>query len=129
MATWTPTLDTLTEPEDADALRDVTPLLDRLTKAFNGNATVARLISVDPAMITRWRKGRAEMSLAMRARVIELHDVFNRALQIMSAHQTMAWLFGSEPFFGGARPIDVLARRGAAPLIEALAGIEAGDYA
>ena len=38
-------------------------------------------------------------------------------------------LVGSEPFFDGARPLDVLVRRGVTPLIEALAAIEADGYA
>ncbi len=41
----------------------------------------------------------------------------------------MQWLVGQEPFLDGSRPIDVLAIRGVAPLIEALDGIDAGAYA
>jgi hypothetical protein len=41
----------------------------------------------------------------------------------------MDWLVGNEPFFGGARPIDVLASQGASPLIAALAAIEVTAYA
>ncbi len=37
----------------------------------------------------------------------------------------MLWLIGSEPFFDGARPLDVLALRGAAPLHASLQGIDA----
>ena len=129
MAIWTPVLEKIQEPKNAGALMDVGQLLDRLAEAFGSSGIVARLLDVDAAMITRWRKESAQISPEMRGRIIDLHDVLNRAFQIFRPRQAIMWLFGSEPFFGGARPIDVLARRGAAPLIEALAGIESGAYA
>lgn len=129
MTAWTPVLEKLAEPKNAEALTNVGQLLDRLAVAFASNATVASMLDVDAAMVTRWRKHGAEISPQMRARIIDLHDTLNRALQVLRPRQAILWLFGSEPFLGGARPIDVLARKGAAPLIEALAGIESGGYA
>jgi hypothetical protein len=41
----------------------------------------------------------------------------------------MDWLVGNEPLLKGARPVDVLVTRGAAPLIAALVAIEATAYA
>jgi hypothetical protein len=41
----------------------------------------------------------------------------------------MDWLVGSEPFLDDARPIDILVKDGAAPLIRALHAIEALAYA
>ena len=52
-----------------------------------------------------------------------------RALQIFAPQVATQWLVGHEPFLNEARPIDVLARRGAAPLIGALDAIAAGAYA
>lgn len=89
---------------------------------------VARMLDVDPAMLTRWKKGR-QVSDVMRKRIIDLHDVLNRALQVFAPDVVMHWLVGHEPFLNDARPIDVLAVRGAAPLIEALDGIESDGYA
>jgi uncharacterized protein (DUF2384 family) len=126
---WTPALKQEKHLKNADALRDVFPLFIRLTNAFGSNAEVARLLDVDPAMVSRWRKGTAEISSDMKGRIIDLHDVFNRALQVFRPKHAMLWLVGSEPFFGGARPLDVLVRRGVTPLIEALAAIEADGYA
>jgi len=65
----------------------------------------------------------------MAKRVIDLHDVLNRALQIFNAGTAVEWLVGHEPFLDGSRPIDVLVLRGVAPLIEALDNIDAGAYA
>ena len=41
----------------------------------------------------------------------------------------MDWLVGSNQHLGGARPIDVLALRGAGPVIEALQAFEDLSYA
>ena len=127
MAPWSPMIDPSLPPKDAAALKSVQPLLLRLIAAYGTNA-VARMLDVDPAMITRWKKG-GQVSGLMRKRILDLHDVLSRALQIFSPETTMQWLVGHEPFLNDARPIDVLALRGAAPLIEALEGIESGGYA
>ncbi|HZO93195.1 MAG TPA: hypothetical protein VFB22_05455 [Candidatus Baltobacteraceae bacterium] len=52
-----------------------------------------------------------------------------RALRTLHPDAVTDWLVGHEPFLNHARPIDVLVTRGASPLIDALAGIEATGYA
>jgi uncharacterized protein (DUF2384 family) len=127
MARWTPKIDRM-KVRNVAALRDVLPLLERLSKALGSNA-VARFVGVHPITVTRWRNGRWPLCAEMTRRVIDLHDVFNRALQVFRPEHAVKWFVGSEPFLNGARPIDLLALRGAAPLIEALSGIEAGGIA
>jgi uncharacterized protein (DUF2384 family) len=129
MTRWIPVLEHERTFRNAHALRDVLPLLLRLTNAFGSNAVVARLLDVDPALVTRWRNGTAEISPDMKRRIVDLQDAFNRAFQVFAPQEAILWLLGSEPFLGGARPLDVLAQKGAAPLIEALAAIEADGYA
>lgn len=124
---WTPTLERVDEPRNPAALSDVHPLLAALVDAFSA-AVVARILGVNSAMITRWTGG-APISSEMTRRILDVHAVFSRAFQIFQPRQAMLWLFGQEPFFDGARPLDVLALRGAAPLLQALQGIEAGAYA
>lgn len=79
-------------------------------------------------MITRWRR-KGPISRDMSRRIVDLHDVLSRALQIMQPSTVMDWLIGSNPHLGGARPIDVLALRGAAPVIAALQAFEDLGYA
>lgn len=124
---WSPLIDPFVTPKHPEALADVRPLLLQLVEAY-GHNTVARLLDVDAAMITRWRRS-AKISPAMSRRVLDLHAVLVRALQIFAPEVATQWLVGHEPFLNDARPIDVLAVRGAAPLIEALDGIAAGAYA
>jgi uncharacterized protein (DUF2384 family) len=120
-------VDPLTAPKDARALADVRPLLTRMVSAY-GHNPMARLLDVDPAMVTRWKRG-AKISPAMSHRILDLHAVLARALQVFAPDVATQWLVGHEPFLNEARPVDVLAVRGAAPLIEALDAIAASAYA
>jgi uncharacterized protein (DUF2384 family) len=65
----------------------------------------------------------------MAKRVMDLHDVLTRALQVFQPRTAVEWLVGNEPFLDHARPIDVLVSRGSAPLIDALEGIDSAGYA
>lgn len=125
-AEWSPLV--LAEPPDApEALQSVLGLLARMVDAYNAR-TVARMLDVHPAMVARWRAG-VPISRTMAMRIIDLHDVLTRALQVFSPQTAASWLVGSEPLLAGARPIDVLAIQGVVPVIEALAGIDGGTYA
>ncbi|MFY9718569.1 MAG: hypothetical protein WAK16_02890 [Candidatus Cybelea sp.] len=124
---WSPMIDPFTAPKDAGALADVHPLLARMVAAYGHNPT-ARLLDVDAAMLTRWKRG-AKISPAMSHRIFDLHAVLARALQVFAPEVATQWLVGHEPFLNEARPIDVLGARGSAPLIEALDAIAAGAYA
>lgn len=115
-------------PRNPEALSDVATLLDRLESAF-GTRPIAKLLDVGPGMVTNWKNRRHRMSPEYARRVIELHDAFVRALQVFQPQVLMQWLVGNEPFLNGARPIDVLVTRGAAPLIDALAAVESTSYA
>jgi uncharacterized protein (DUF2384 family) len=128
MTAWMPAVERLDEPENPAALQDLVPLLKRLVAAF-GASTVAALLGVNRSMVTRWRSGRSRISEEMGERIINLHDIFTRAFQVFRPNIAVMWLMGSEPFLNGARPLDVLVTRGAAPLIEALGGIDSGGYA
>ena len=128
MATWSLPVLEIEPPKNPSALADVVPLLERLEAAF-GTRSIAKLLDVGAGTVTNWKRRRHAISPEYAKRVIELHDVLVRALQVFQPRTAMDWLVGSEPFLDGARPIDVLVTRGAAPLITALAGIEATAYA
>lgn len=125
---WTVTVDRIDPPRDPAVLADVHPLLDRLVRAF-GPRPLARLLGVRPGSVANWTSGHREISAEMARRVIDLHDILNRALQVFQPSTAAQWLSGNEPFLDNKRPIDVLVLRGAAPLIEALDNIESGAYA
>ncbi len=124
---WAPNLTDLTFKAASSELLDLLPLLNKVVSAVGSNVA-ARLVDVDQSQVTRWRKG-APISAEMGRRILACYDVLVRALRLFPQDIAAAWLFGSEPLLGGARPIDVLAVRGPAPVIRALEGIEQGAYA
>ena len=84
---------------------------------------------MEPRTITDWKTGRRTLSEHSAKRIMDLHHVLTRALQVFQPRTAMDWLVGNEPFLNHARPIDVLVARGPAPLINALNGIQSGGYA
>ena len=125
--TWTIALERIDPPQDPAALADVHPLLERLVKAF-GPRPLARLLDVRPGSVANWTSGHRQISTEMARRIINLHDILTRALQVFAPATAARWLVGNEPFLDNKRPIDVLVLRGAAPVIEALDNIDAGAY-
>jgi hypothetical protein len=57
------------------------------------------------------------------------HVVVSRLLALMVPGAALLWLGGSNSFFRGARPIDVLAIDGPAPVLDALDAFEQGEFA
>ena len=125
---WTPAAKVITLRPSADALVDIRPLLSRVVDALGTNAA-ARLLGADRAQVSRWRSGGEPVSAEMGRRIVDLHDVLTRILRVYNREAAAMWLTGSEPLLGGARPIDVLAMEGAAPVVRAIEGIAAGVYA
>jgi uncharacterized protein (DUF2384 family) len=128
MGPWSLPLQEIKTPKNLARLSDVVPLLDRLESAL-GTRPLAKLLDASPTMVSNWKARRYAISSKYAKRVIELHDALVRALQVLDPDAVMEWLVGHEPFLNFARPIDVLVTRGASPLIDALAAIEATGYA
>jgi uncharacterized protein (DUF2384 family) len=125
---WTPHLTLVELKPKATSLADVSPLLARVVEALGTNAA-ARLLDADRAQVSRWGSGAESIGQEMGRRIVDLHDVLTRILRVYGPETAAMWLSGSEPLLGGARPIDVLAMEGAAPVIRAIDGISQGVYA
>ncbi len=128
MPVWTVPLLEIDPPKHPEALTDLVPLLDRLIRAF-GTRRLALLLDVKAGSVTNWAARRRNLNPESRQRIMDLHDVLTRALQVFQPRTAVDWLVGNEPLLDHARPIDVLVARGSAPLIEALKNIESGGYA
>jgi Protein of unknown function (DUF2384) len=125
---WQPVAGKIVFRPAAGTLVDVRPLLARIISALGTNAA-GRLLDADRGQISRWVRNREPVSAEMGRRIVDLHDILTRVLRIYSPEAASSWLVGSEPLLGGARPIDVLALEGAAPVIRAIDGISQGAYA
>jgi uncharacterized protein (DUF2384 family) len=128
MMSWSAALLDIDPPRHPEALADVLPLLERLDAAF-GTRAVARLLGIGASTISNWKRGRHAISGEYAVRIMDLHDVMVRALNVYQPRVAMDWLVGHNAFLNGARPIDVLVARGSAPLVDALRAQEAGAYA
>jgi uncharacterized protein (DUF2384 family) len=125
---WAPEAKTIVLRPAAEQLADVRPLLARIVDALGTNAA-ARLLGADRAQVSRWSGGTEAVGAEMARRIVDLHDILTRILRVYGREAASMWLVGSEPLLGGARPIDVLALEGAAPVIRAIDGIAEGVYA
>lgn len=123
---WQPVIAEIEFKPESARLVDLRPLVEQIVAAVGSNAT-ARLLGVDPAQVSRWTSG-GPISAEMGRRVLDLHAVLTRMLRLFARDVAARWLFGSEPLLGGARPIDVLALQGSAPVVRALDGIAQGAY-
>lgn len=126
-AAWTPEIEQLEPATNPAALANVAPLLARMVDAYS-RATIARLLGVDRSLVTRWVRDNRSISGAMRGRIVETHDVLTRVHQVFNPRLAARWLIGHEPFLGGARPVDVMGIRGAAPVIDALDAIASSGF-
>ena len=125
---WRPEAGKIVLRAAADELADVHPLLTGIVTALGTNAA-ARLLDADRAQVSRWTNGSEPVGTEMARRIVDLHTVLLRILRVYRREAAAMWLVGSEPLLGGARPIDVLAIEGAAPVIRAIEGIAQGAFA
>lgn len=125
---WIPTTTAIRLRPAADSLANVHPLLARIVEALGTNSA-ARLLGADRAQVSRWSSGKEPVGMEMARRIVDLHDVLTRILRVYNREAAAMWLSGSEPLLGGARPIDVLALEGAAPVIGAIEAIVEGAHA
>lgn len=125
---WKPIAKPFVLRPSAEELSRAEPILARVVEALGTNLA-ARLLGADRAQVSRWMSGKEPIGVEMSRRVIDLHDVLVRILRVFNRDAAAMWLVGSEPLLGGARPIDVLAIEGAAPVIRAIDGIGQGAFA
>jgi len=94
---------------------------DRLTYVVSelGNNRVARILRVSESQPSRWRSGEERMSEPNRRRVVDLDYVMSRLLELYPREVAEIWLDSHNAHLG-ARPVDVLVLRGAAPVVAAI---------
>lgn len=94
-----------------------------------GNNVVANILGVSPSQPSRWRSGKERITLESRKRISDLDHVLDRLLLELYPDQAGTWLTSPNPHLGGARPLDVLELRGAAPVLGAIDALTVGAFA
>ncbi len=112
----------------ADAVYGPLVALDRALTAV-GNNTTASLLGVSKSQPGRWRSRQEQMSAVNASAIVALDAFLSLVLQVFTREQATLWLVGSEPFLGGARPVDVFRLRGLAGVLPALQAVEQGAFA
>lgn len=101
--------------------------LTRLIEVF-GNNHLAEILGVSPSQPSRWKRGIERIGAENARKVIDLDYVAARLLQVWEPEVAEIWLRSHNAHLG-ARPVDVLVLRGAAPVIDAIDAEAAGAYA
>lgn len=93
-----------------------------------GSNRVAELLGVSRSQPSRWQSGKEGIAAHNAQRLLDLDFVTARLLAIMRPPAIDSWLEGSNAWLGGARPIDVLRRRGALAILSAVEAEEQHAY-
>jgi hypothetical protein len=100
-----------------------------LIDAFGSASALADILGVSRSQPGKWRDGEEVPGPEASALIIDVDHVLARATLVWEPGVARRWLVGTEPFLGGARPIDVLRQRGSRDVVEALDAVVAGSFA
>ena len=100
-----------------------------LIDTLGSSTQLAELLNVSRGQPGKWRSGAESPSAETSTFLVDLDHVLARATMQWGREVAKRWLVGTEPFLGGARPIDVLRQRGTRDVIEALDATMAGSFA
>ncbi len=100
-----------------------------LIDSFGGVTNVARTLGVSASQPSRWRSGVERPGPETSRRLLDLTHVYSRALLLWEEPVARDWLQSPNAYLDHARPVDVLATRGASEVLDALDATQSGVYA
>lgn len=103
----------------------IEPKLQRLIGALGSNGA-ADLLGIDRSQLSRFARGKERISQELARRISDVEYVLERALQTMNEDVVGSWLTSPEPLLGERVPLNVLAREGPTPVVNALEALYAG---
>lgn len=103
-------------------------MLDRLRGIFDSDAQVARAVGVDPAQISRWRRGQEPSEPAWDV-LVDLFAVVSKLEGFYSPARIRAWLEGSNAHLGDRAPLYLIRHGQTGEVISAIHATKAGAYA
>jgi hypothetical protein len=125
VARWLSTSDIIRlKPCAADAFT-TGPKLERLIEALGSNGA-ADVLGIDRSQLSRCARGKEGISQELARRISDVEYVLDRALQTMNADAIGPWLTAPEPLLRDRVPLNVLAKEGPTPVVNALEAIYAG---
>lgn len=113
---------------EAHATERTVMMLDRLRGVFDSDAEIARAIGVDPAQLSRWRKGQ-EPSEPAWDRLVDLFAVVSKLEGFYAPAHIRAWLEGINAQLGDRSPLYLIRHGETGDVISAIHATKAGAYA
>jgi uncharacterized protein (DUF2384 family) len=113
---------------DAHATDRTVMMLDRLRSVLESDAEIARATGVDPAQLTRWRRGQ-EPSDPAWDRLVDLFAVVQKLEGFYSPSRIKAWLGGVNANLGDRTPLYLIRHGGAGEVHSVIQALKAGAYA
>lgn len=102
--------------------------VEALSADLGSQRRLSELLDVDPAQVTRWKRGQGIDELnAGRVDLLEL--VMANLLRLYSPEVVEHWLVGLNPHLGDRRPIDLVRAGRTRELLDAIAAERAGSFA
>lgn len=103
-------------------------MLDRLRGIYESDAALARAIGIDPAQLSRWRRGQQPSDPAWD-RLVDLFAVVSKLEGFYPPDRIRAWLEGMNARLGDRSPIYLIRHGRTGEVISAIHATKAGAYA
>ena len=103
-------------------------MLDRLRDIFPSDAEIARAVEVDPAQLSRWRRGQEPADPAWD-RLVDLFAVVQKLEGYYTPARIRAWLGGVNAHLGDRSPLYLIRHGGSGTVLNAIHALKAGAYA
>jgi transcriptional regulator with XRE-family HTH domain len=110
------------------ALDRTVMMLDRLRGIFSSDAEIARASGVDPAQLSRWRRGQ-EPSEPAWDRLVDLFAVVQKLEGVYTPGRIRAWLEGTNAHLGHRSPLYLIRHGETGEVISAIHALKAGAFA
>lgn len=94
-----------------------------------GARELSRLLGVSSGQPTRWRQGKEAPGPESAQAIVDLDYVLARLFQVWEIPVALDWLTTGNSFLDGARPLDVVLKRGPHEVVDALDAEAAGSFA
>jgi hypothetical protein len=103
-------------------------MLDDLRRIFDSDAEIARTIGVDPAQLSRWRRGQEPRDPAWD-RLVDLFAVISKLEGFYTPRRIRAWLEGGNAHLANRSPVFLIRHGDTGAVISAIHALKAGAYA
>lgn len=89
---------------------------------------IANIVSVSPATVSRWLRGKATPDLRTQTVIAELRYVVDRLSDFYTPDETRLWLHAIHPMLNNERAIDLINNGRTEEVLAVIEALDAGAY-